>query len=51
MENKEILREPEFITKEEDGMFFLEVKIPEELKDEIKKEVVDVSGAIAIPSR
>jgi hypothetical protein len=45
METKEISKEPEFITREENGKFFLEVKIPKELQKEIQEEVAPVSGA------
>lgn len=46
METENILKEPEFITKEENGKFFLEVKIPEELEKEIQEEVMKLSGTI-----
>lgn len=49
MESEKKLNEPEFITKEENGEFILEVKIPEELRKRVKEEVARVSGAIVIP--
>lgn len=46
METEKISKEPEFITREEDGKFFLEVKIPKELQKEIQEEVARISGTI-----
>ena len=46
METEKISKEPEFITHEENGEFFLEVRIPKELRKEIQEEVARVSGAI-----
>lgn len=46
MVKEKISNEPEFITKEENGILILEVKIPDELRKKIQEEVSQVSGAI-----
>ena len=42
--------EPEFITREENGVSVLEVVIPEGLREKIKEEVRQISGAIIVPN-
>ena len=48
MEDKKVLEEPEFISHEENGKFFLEVKIPDKLRKEIQEEVANISGSIIL---
>ncbi len=48
MEKKKISEEPEFITKEENGMFFLEVKMSEKLRKEMQELAEYTSGAILV---
>jgi len=46
MEKQKTIQKPEFITREQDGEFFLEVKIPKELEKELEEEVKKLSGTI-----
>ena len=48
MENEKNSDEPEFITKEENGKLFLEVKMSDKLRKKMEEEVKHVSGAIIL---
>ncbi|MEK6830682.1 MAG: hypothetical protein AABX77_01510 [Nanoarchaeota archaeon] len=46
MENKSIKEKPEISIKTENGISYLEIKIPKELEKEIERKVINISGAI-----
>ncbi len=43
---KEKQLKPEFEIKEEDGIFYLEVRIPKKIEAQLKKEILRTSGTI-----
>lgn len=46
MENKSIKETAEITIKTENGISYLEIKIPRQLEKQIEEEVINVSGAI-----
>jgi len=51
MENKKTIEEPQiFIKQDSNGNYYLDVQMSDDLRKEIRKEVLSASGAIVFPA-